>query len=317
MASPSDEIKGSELLARSLAKVLELLNPTTWLPAAMLIGNLYLLAHLPSEHDSITLTAWFDRVTTTRTPGLTAFIFLILTSLILQNVESPVCRLMQGLWGHSAPLCLLARVCIHFQRRRRKRLDNLSRVLRMKAFEDARVALTLPGVDGHRDADEEAWRPFAQAHNLARLDATLEALKHYPVSHRMQPTRLGNILRAAEERATSDDLSPDEALLERFDTLPATLKDSHDHSRSLLDMACSLTAVLATLAILSLTLLLIFRNQYEMRFALVGLYSVLAVVSYQAATANAAGYGEMLNAVAERLYLLTLTPMGRDHINMV
>jgi hypothetical protein len=273
----------------------------------MLLANLYLLTHLPLEKQGTTITRWLDEVTK-ETPGLTAFLLLTLTALILQSVAFPLTQSLQGYWGHSALSHRLALVCVHRQLRRRTRLRTLHDRVAKSAFEKARIellALEVPprivdlleadvlrkptpnsSDDEMRTARALDWRVLADACDLARLDAASDALMNYPEKHRILPTRLGNTLRAAEDLAFETASLSTAKLLNRFDQLPAALQQDHDRHRRRMYMSCSLVAVFGFLAILIGASVPVFHNQYQMRFALTGVYLALAFISYQAATSH-------------------------------
>jgi hypothetical protein len=102
----------------------------------------------------------------------------IVLSLILQPLQFALIRFMEGYWGNNGVGRALSHLGIAWQRWRHRR------------FEQARI------IRGERTG----WR-LALAEERSR--SASKRLEQYPAASRLLPTRLGNAMRAAEDRAGS------------------------------------------------------------------------------------------------------------------
>lgn len=90
------------------------------------------------------------------------------------------------------------------------------------------------------DMDEEqqarvdllGWRSACQPWDLARVDRRIGALDDYPVNSRVLPTRLGNVLRATEDRLANADGDLEGFVLRRRLRSPARVVEQHDQFRT-------------------------------------------------------------------------------------
>lgn len=135
--------------------------------------------------------------------------------------------------------------------------------------------------------------PAALRFQLAALDARIGS---YPTEGRVLPTRLGNVLRAAEDTLTlADDENLESFVIRNHDQLPPTLQIEHGDYRTRLDMYCSLVLVFVVLAALSAWSLA------AAGFFAMGVSAIVFLgmgwLSYEAAIASARGYGEALQEI--------------------
>lgn len=122
----------------------------------------------PSLHDMLALPTSANSLI-----GLTSAILVL--SVVIQPFQIGLVRVLEGYWGGSRPMLMLASVGVEIQRRRRQRLYRLQPLDRDGG--DARGALS----DEIRHARSQ--------------------LKLFPAKQRLLPTRLGNALRAYEDTA--------------------------------------------------------------------------------------------------------------------
>lgn len=312
------------VVARALAEVLDLLSPTTWLPALMLLANAYLLAHIPGEGTRGIL--YRLEGLDLQPPGFVGIVLLLLTALLIQSVQFPLLQMLQGYWGRSWIGGKVASLMIRRQQRRFQRYDRQRQKLARKSFSRGRARLKGTHVDSEVLAIMEAemlgnaqpqatkeqviaanaygWRTLCEAPALRRIDELDRIASQRPLSHRMLPTRLGNTLRSAEDQ-TIFTVAPT-TLLAAFDALPPSLVEQHDRFRRRMDMWCSLAALFALLAVVAGALLLVYRNEVALRLALVASYLIACLISHRASLYEAEGYGSVLIAIDQALALSRL-----------
>ena len=119
--------------------------------------------------------------------------------------------------------------------------------------------------------------------------------------YRLLPTKLGNVLRAAEDSLPAvqgDEL--ESFVLRRWDQTPRALQREHDEYRTRLDLYCMLVFIFFVLAILAPPLMTRGSSYVAATLATSFAYLVMAFVSYGAAVASARGYSTALKAIANR-----------------
>jgi hypothetical protein len=294
----------------------------------MLVGSLVVLLQLHAQDDRNLVSAVRKLIEQPFGLIVLALSALVLATLITQAFEFEVIRVLEGYWGNGLALRPLAWAMTRRQRRGFDRLTRQRDTLTLKAFNSARlieegiipaekryivdlIEKELRGNTGvapkgwrtRRMALEVArfdWRPYAAAQLMRRLDAVEAALEEYPELHRFLPTRLGNILRSAEDaRLGAGESELEGAVIRRWEGLPSSLQQEHDQYRTRLDMYCSLVFVYGLLAAIS-PLLLTRGHEYVWWTAGTSVaYVVMSYVSYAAAIASARGYGVILRIIAD------------------
>ena len=131
--------------------------------------------------DAPTWSAFSGRLADVSAADAGALLFAVVTvAVILQPVQPHFVRLLEGYWGESRPARRLGAWGKRRQDKRRKRLK-----------------------------DRQELRGVTEP-SAAQLDAAARAaaaLRDVPDADRLLPTRLGNVLRAAEDRAGDDTAS--------------------------------------------------------------------------------------------------------------
>jgi hypothetical protein len=131
------------------------------------------------------------------------------------------------------------------------------------------------------------------------MDCIDARLNSYPESNRLLPTRLGNVLRAAEDDLPlRDDEDLEGFVIRHHDQLPSSIKDEHKDYRTRLDMYCCLVLVFAALVPLAISLLIGLSPTWGVGL-FAAAYAIMAYVSYEAAIASARGYGQALHEISQ------------------
>lgn len=303
-----------------LARVFEQLSLSSWLPAAMLVGNLAVLLEMHSRRSTDVLAA--VKALSSPIGVVIAMLFaLVLATIVTQAFEFEAIRALEGYYDSlHGPLACFACRRIRTNEQRRSDFETTFCKARAAAFTQARTPmLQIPGPAYRQDqlnllervvlglphpapVDEAElrtvrrirWRDHVAADALYRLDALDARLGAYPKRHRVLPTKLGNVLRAAEDRLR---LQPGENLegyvLRHHDAVPALVRNDHHDYRTRLQMYTSLLLVFLVLAAASTALLAGFTSLWAL-VATAAVFVFLAWVSYQATLAAARGYGLVL-----------------------
>jgi hypothetical protein len=251
------------------------------LPVAML--TLYVLAlawsGAPARAPSIGRVATHAKTVA----GWQAFLLavaIVAVALIAEPLQVTLVRLLEGYWGQSRVGRMLAAPGIAVHRRRRERLDRAHRRT------------------GGAPAAAAGSRSVAYREEAARK------LRAYPPEPGILPTMLGNILRSAEHRAGSryglDAIIAWPRLYPLLsDKVTAVLRDLRDQ----LDLVARFCVVFAIAAVVSAGFLA--THGWWLAVTLVPLGG--ALLSYRAALAAAAAYGQAVEAAVDlhRFDLLT------------
>ena len=338
--------KATETLSQFVARVLNQLSLSAWLPsAALVLGATWILtlgAHVDATHAKEGTGGWaavsasLEQVADIGVGGaLLLFAAVVVLTTMTQAFSFEAIRFLEGYWGTS-------RVAEYFADKRTNRFatkagrlrsryqeltdrawaqaliaieDERSRALRAgetdnDALEWSSEQLTYLGARLRRkDTDvrltrqdrfaalQIPWEHFAPADLLRRRVSVDKKLRDYPVRGRSLPTRLGNVLRAHEDRTGRREVET--LALEAYDDLPLGVKVRHDEHRNRLDLYASLMFV--ELALIALALARFFPSPqpwFCAPAAVSGL--ILMIVTYRAAIASARIYGIMLLDIARR-----------------
>jgi hypothetical protein len=141
------------------------------------------------------------------------------------------------------------------------------------------------------------WYGYAPTGDARRIERLTVRLGEYPDDvYRILPTRLGNILRAYEQRTHDPRSGSVEGMVLRVaDRLPPTIQRFHSDCRNRLDLYCSLVSVSGIATALAMVLLWTRGWQFLVLSAATGI--VFALLSYSAALASARAYGAVLEAI--------------------
>jgi hypothetical protein len=156
-------------------------------------------------------------------------------------------------------------------------------------------ALQLPNptltVEERKRLDRLNWRDWCDAWRVATIDHLSNEEDAYPPdTHRILPTRLGNLIRATEDQLdhTGDDVQG--FALRRYAMAPRLVQLEHDKFRNRLEMYCTLVFVSAALIVLTPITLLGSGVDSVAVAIMAGSFAALGEASYLAAIASAGGY---------------------------
>jgi hypothetical protein len=248
-----------ESFSQFLARVFDQLSITAWLPGMMVVAIVLLLSQLARAEGS--LTEAFDSIGKIGVAGLVFLVAaVILTTMFTQAFEFGAIRTLEGYWSPNGPVGWLGRRrCESFveskARLRVRRRDaaikavasakNCLRVrylvgsARFDALESIVAFITVPDTSTDDDLDYAeqrlvpVWKTCANPPLIVELAALDRLLEEFPLqSHRVLPTRLGNVMRAAEDRLG---VPPQERLenfvLHRLDRMPLTIARNYREQR--------------------------------------------------------------------------------------
>ena len=316
---------GRETLSQLLARILDQLSVSAWLPAAAFVFLLVLIGavrrtggDVPDAIDVITSMSWQSLVLLIGA--------VILATILTQAFQFEAIRLLEGYWVPRGVRSALADALCLWHLWRRNRVRRRLKGVEERAFAHARREMLRVGLpravidifenevvgrpDSVEDASEEdlqvadafAWEEYAPTRERRRIDALKRALEQYPeADHLVRPTRLGNTLTAFEERVNDPSAGALEGFVQKvFDEMPLPLQSQHDEFRSRLDLYCTLVAVFVISGVIGVLAGVGAEHGARTMAVTAALTVVLTWLSYRAAIASARGYGSVLVTIAER-----------------
>jgi hypothetical protein len=317
-ASRSDApTRAGETLTQLLARILDQLSISSWLPSVFVVTAAVFYGNLAVNEGSIDATV--DSVAHMGGGPIALLVgAVVLTTVLTQAFEFEAIRVLEGYWGSGWVTRAVAVLPLRRQVRRLERLERRRERLRARAYAEigvrereapqvraAKQCLLVgqsPNVDepaAAQIAELAGWESAADPSTVRGLEAVERELESFPSAvHAVLPTRLGNTLRAYEERASAGSTGPIEGSVQRvFHHLPAPMQLEHDQFRHRLDLYCNMTllclvsgaagtAALATVG-------------WEHASVAAGANAVLAWLFYRSAVASAAGYGQVLISIRE------------------
>jgi hypothetical protein len=290
----------------------------------MLVGNVALLLQLRADNSYNIAHAVKELASKPLGTVIILTFALILATAVTQAFEFEVIRFLEGYFDSPNSLVqavMAARIRRHEgkQRKLERKLEEANKKALLTAVEQMRK---FPGYDpevldylagdsvahnGNPDdevatrANETDWKPHASASALYRIDSTIARLRCYPEKSRILPTRLGNVLRAAEDNIELEEGENLEGYVIRYhEQLSPALQSQHRDYRTRLDMYCCLVLVFAILVVTSIAALVRVNPLWGMGIAAV-IYGSMAYISYEAAIATARSYGLILQEIPQYL----------------
>lgn len=325
--SPERDPAAAEGLSQFISKVLDQLNLSAWLPSAMLVGASTVLVQLHSQGNPDLGMAL--RALTAKPFGifLVLLFALVLTAMVSQAFAFAAIRLLEGYWGRPLLGSRLYEFLIRRKLRLHIKLTKELRVLEVAAFTAARAKMVSKQVpryivdiheqhvcgpagseldswtdEEHAAATKVDWQSFCSAAKLGQIEhLQVLLMREWPDRHRLRPTRLGNVIRATEDKLEADGGDLQGYIMRNREKIPPRLLLHHDQFRTRLDMYCTLVFVYALLAGLSAALFANMDDALMSGGLAVVMFLALGVASYYAAISSAQGYCGTLNAVDRHL----------------
>ena len=345
-AKPAVALGPPEGISPFSARILDQLSLTSWLPAALVVANAYLVAGMyqVAEADAApTLDNLVGaiQILNDKPVGvlIAAIAGVVLVALVTQSLEFAAIRFLEGYWGGSTLAALPWWAGTRVQRLRLALLDRRAGKLERRAFHSAesrikrelraqpevatavlRVGRGEPTAHLDRERvkaarayyEKRTWMRWATADVRNRANSLYIRRAAYPgVPSRLLPTRLGNALRSAEEHLPGDVSGPKMRgyLYEHLDSIGPTLMHQHNQYRNRLDMYAVMTLLSVILAALNALLLPEVLPTPAVIAAVTGLLT-LSYFSYRGAVAAALDYGPIVVAIGHSIHR-TRTPSSR------
>lgn len=314
-ASGPDATAGTaDGISAFVARVLDQLSLSAWLPAAFLTASLALLLQFSGDNTADLLKA--VRALTADPVRVLVLIvpLLVLATVVTQAFSFEAIRTLEGYWRRRGPASLARTLMIkrHVRRasaltKRRQRASEIAyysaepKILRdnisppvVHAMKAQALELENPPplTDEERsELSQRNWENWCDAWSIAKIEHLRDAEEVYPLeTHRILPTKLGNLIRATEDQLQNTEGDVQGFALRRYAEAPRLVQAEHDKFRSRLEMYCTLVFVSASLLIL--TPLILFRSGVGVAaIAIISVcFGALSEASYLAAIASARGY---------------------------
>jgi hypothetical protein len=302
-----------ENISALVARVLNQLSISAWLPGAVLIAGTALLLWFRAN-GGITVDQLGSYVQANWIPVLVlALPSLVLSTLISQAFSFGAIQLLEGYWRRRGPASWMRTLGIKVQLHRKTSMTHRHRKALARTFRLTRPTLLNDGIDigvlTAIEADyDDARRPLgltteqhATANDLsvhwienappwhaAKLQRFKVDLSEFPDDSRILPTRLGNILRSTEDGLSNQDGNLTGFVMRNRQYVPPRILEHHDQFRTRLDMYCTL--VLISIALLALSVPLLWQLSFLDHAAATLATLAMAWGSYEAAIASARGY---------------------------
>jgi hypothetical protein len=326
IASNPDATAGTaDGLSAFVARILDQLSLSAWLPAAFLAASLALLLQFRSDKSADLLKA--VRALTADPVRVLVLIVpvLVLATVVTQAFSFEAIRTLEGYWRRRGPASLARTLRI----KRHVHRANAITKHRQRACETAyysaepkilRDNIPLPVVyamkaqalelenpppltdDERSELSKRNWENWCDAWHIAKIEHLRDAEETYPLgTHRILPTKLGNLIRATEDELQNTEGDVQGFALRRYADAPRLVQVEHDKFRSRLDMYCTLVFVSASLLIL--TPMILIRSGIGIpAMAIISVcFGALSEASYLAAIASARGYCSALREMDKDL----------------
>ena len=303
-ASPSGI---SEFIARVLAQ----LTLSAWLPAAFLTASIAVLLQFRSSRSADILGA-VRKLTTNPIQVLVLIIpLLVIATVVTQAFSFEAIRTLEGYWPGRGIVSLARTLMIRRHIRKKRSIAKRRIEESVSALGAAMPAMLMSGIpfpivkaleayfsgkEPPQLTSEEQevvltteWRNWCEPWRLAKVDHLSKQEERYPDSFRILPTKLGNLLRATEDKLSYAAGDLQGYALQRYDMVSRQVQIQHDVYRTRLEMYCTLVFVSASLVLLTPVVLLDRVDVVAIVVTAVS-FAVMSIVSYIASLASADGY---------------------------
>jgi hypothetical protein len=308
-----------------IARVLDQLALSAWLPAAFLTAGAAVLLEFRSAKSANILNA-VGKLTAHPVQVLVIMIpLLVIATVVTQAFSFEAIRTLEGYWRRRGLASLASMLMIRRHVRRKKAIIERRRRESTKALRAAIPDMVLSGdvpvpvvraLEAHLSGREseapalegkelqvfvstiQTWRNRADAWRLARVDRLITEENSYPVDSRILPTKLGNLIRATEDELRYAGGDVRSFVLRQRDTVSRRVQMQHDQFRTRLDMYCTLVFVSVFLSVMT-PVALVGRIGIAAVAITIGSFAAMGVASYLAAIASAGGYCTALKQMDE------------------
>jgi len=312
----------AEGVSAFVARVLDQLSLSAWLPAALLTASVAVLLEFRSTR-SVNLPSAISRLTADPVRVLVLIIpLLVLATVVTQAFSFEAIRTLEGYWRRRGVASLARTLMIRGHVRRKRRLTKRRQRASEDGFYAARPQMLRDGIDVNvvngfealitgtplpacltddqrREVMATNWRSSCDAWRVARVDHLIREEESYPITSRVLPTKLGNVIRATEDELQNAGSDVQGFVLRRRTLVPRRVQLQHDQFRNRLEMYCTLVFVSGLLVILT-PIALHARNIGNVAIAVItAVFGALSVASYLASIASARGYCAALKQMDE------------------
>ena len=302
----------SDGLSAFIARVLDQLTLSAWLPAALFTAAAAVVLQFRRQRSTKLLHAVGVLASNPLRVLVLIIPVLVLATVVTQAFSFEAIRTLEGYWRRRGPASIARTLMIrwHVHRkdaitRRWERTYKESFTATRSRMVDAGISLPIVNAIEARvhdkplppltDEEQEKfdlieWEDWCDAWRRARMDHLINDERTYPVTSRVLPTRLGNLVRATEDQLKGVDDDLEGFVLRRYAMAPRRVQMQHDQFRNRLEMYCILFFVSALLVFLA-PIMLVGRGIEVGAIAFIsGSFATLGVASYLAAIASAGGY---------------------------
>lgn len=312
-ASDSEAATPPDGVSAFIARVLDQLTLSAWLPAALLTASVAILLQFRSDRSVSVLTA-IHTLTADPIRVLVLMVpLLVIATVVTQAFAFEAITTLEGYWRRRGPASLVRTLMIRRHVRRKEIIEKR----RMRATERAfyvaeprmlRQGIPFPIVNAMKAgaleleepylSDEERarfdkmnWRTWSDAWLISQIEHLIKEGDAYPrATHRVLPTRLGNLMRATEDELRNTDDDVEGFALRRYAMAPSLVQKQHDQFRNRLEMYCTLVFVSSSLLVLT-AVILSGSGIGSVAIGIIALgFAALSEASYLAAIASAKGY---------------------------
>jgi hypothetical protein len=317
-ADPGSEVKAGATTASTdgisafVARVLDQLTLSAWLPAALFTAGLALLLQFRSA-ESANLISAVKALTKDPVRVLVLTIpVLVIATIVTQAFSFEAIRTLEGYWRRRGPASAVRTLMIRYHVHRKERIATRKQHAYEEAFYATKPRMLRNGtpfpivnvieaqildidppsltVEDSRRLARINWRSSCDAWRLARIDHLINEESGYPTNSRILPTKLGNLIRATEDQLENTDGDLQGFVLQRYVLAPPHVQTQHNQFRNRLEMYCTMVFVSATLAALTPIVLLGRHIGMATIVTISAGFAALGISSYLAAIASANGY---------------------------
>jgi hypothetical protein len=305
-----------EGISSFIAKVLDQLSLSAWLPAAVFVSGLVLLAQFHRQKSLSMGTALQNITDDPKVVLILAIPVLVIATIFTQSFSFGAIRILEGYWWRRGPITWLRKAMIRHHVRRRDLLFKRRKEAARDAFNAVRGDLldiytyavvcalerqalelhvpALPTPEEQRKYNKAHWRTKCHAWDLARVEQFEKQRSDYPLKRsRIMPTRLGNVLRSTEDRLSHAGADLEGFAMRRRSNVSQRIQQQHDQFRNRLDMYCTLVFVSTLLSASAIGFLATRVPLWEAAAAVIAL-TAFSCACYGSAVASARGYSAVL-----------------------